>query len=374
MTTIYAIPMILWLSLLCLTFRPWSTREEVTCEAQEYKSKLPDLTSITVLIPARNEAQCVATTLQALALQGHFKKIILVDDQSTDGTGEIAENLGIENLVVLRGSSPPPGWTGKLWALHQASTQTESPLLLLLDADIELAPGLVPKLLELQKRENKALVSVMAQLSMISFWEKLLLPPFIYFFKLIYPFALSNNKKSRVAAAAGGVVLITQESLKASGGFQSIGGAIIDDCTLAKQVKQSGGLTWIGLTQSAKAIRPYNGLDEIWNMVARTAFAQLSYSSLLLLLCTVLMLVSFVLPLAALKELEPLTSFTGGVALAAMYFSFAPTIRFYKLPFYWILTLPFAALLFLMMTWTSAVRFWAGEKSSWKERSYSRED
>ena len=366
--------MLMWLCLLCLSFRPWSTKEQLSCEENDSGKELADLTAITVLIPARNEAQCIAATLKALDGQGRFNRIILVDDQSTDDTSLIAEKSGIKNLIVLRGSSPPPNWTGKLWALHQASEKADSPLLLLLDADIELAPGLVPELLKLQKNDNKALVSVMANLSMDSFWEKLLLPPFIYFFKLIYPFSLSNSKKSRVAAAAGGVILITQDALSTIGGFESIEGAIIDDCTLAKRVKKSGGLTWIGLTRSAKAIRPYCSLSEIWNMVARTAFAQLKYSNSLLLLCTTLMAISFCLPFLALRGLEPLPSIVGCCTLAAMYSSFAPTVRFYRLPFYWILTLPIAALLFLMMTWTSALRFWRGEKSQWKERSYSRED
>lgn len=359
----------LWIALLAVPWRPWSTRERIAPSAPKPDA---DLTDVTALVPARDEAPYVPTTLRALADQGRLARIVLVDDQSSDGTADTARSLGLENLLVVDGSAPPPGWSGKLWALHQGAALAETPLLLLLDADVELAPGLLNALRTRMRREGLALASIMARLHMETLWERLLLPPFIYFFKLIYPFALANDPSSRIAAAAGGCILVEKAQLDGIGGFESLHDAIIDDCTLAARIKRAGGRTWLGLSHGACAIRPAASLGNIWNMVARTAFTQLRYSGVLLGLCTVMLLVSFVVPLAALFSGEFATVACAFVALGAMALSYLPTVRYYGLPDAWVATLPLAAALFLAMTWTSAVRYWRGERSRWKSRSYER--
>ncbi|MGE4617197.1 MAG: glycosyltransferase, partial [Gammaproteobacteria bacterium] len=206
----------------------------------------------------------------------------------------------------------------------------------------------------------------------LTLWEKLLLPPFIYFFKLIYPFALSNRPASRIAAAAGGCILIETDKLREIGGFEALHGAIIDDCTLARLVKRAGGRTWIGLSRDVRAVRPYESLENIWNMVARSAFTQLRYSTLLLVLCSVLLLVSFVVPILALVSGSGMVKLAAITALAAMGLSYVPTIQYYGLPGFWVFSLPIAACFLLLMTWTSAVRYWGGERTRWKNRSYEK--
>ena len=223
-----------------------------------------DFSDTTALIPARDEARCIAETLTALARQGKLAGIILVDDQSSDGTGEIARNLRIDKLTVIDGSALPPGWSGKLWALEQAAQRVDTRYSLLLDADIALAPGMLAALRQRAADDDLQLASIMACLPMDTLWEKLLLPPFIYFFKLIYPFALSNRPTSRIAAAAGGCILIETDKLREIGGFEALHGAIIDDCTLARLIKRAGGRTWIGLSRDVRAVRPYASLENIW--------------------------------------------------------------------------------------------------------------
>ncbi|HCU89187.1 MAG TPA: hypothetical protein DGR97_04550 [Gammaproteobacteria bacterium] len=210
----------------------------------------------------------------------------------------------------------------------------------------------------------------MANLHMKSFWEKLLLPPFVYFFKLIYPFQLVSSPRSRVAAAAGGCALVRLDKLRSIGGFMSLKGAIIDDCSLARRIKESSGRIWIGLSNDARALRPYESLSSIWNMVARTAYTQLHYSYVLLIGCTVLMALSYLVPLIALFSDSSTTKFLGAIALTAMFGSYLPTVGYYRLPMYWVVTLPTAAMMFLAMTWTSAIRYVRGERSRWKNRSY----
>jgi hopene-associated glycosyltransferase HpnB len=205
---------------------------------------------------------------------------------------------------------------------------------------------------------------------MEGFWEKLLLPPFVYFFKLIYPFALANSPQSRVAAGAGGCALVGAEKLRAIGGFAAFKDAIIDDCTLARLIKESPGRIWIGLSNDARALRPYQSLASIWDMVARTAYTQLRYSRALLIGCTLLMVLSYLVPISALFSESRNAQLLGAIGLTAMLGSYLPTVRYYGLPTYWVLTLPAAAVLFLAMTWTSAIRYARGERSRWKNRSY----
>ncbi len=371
MFTLSCIAALMWLGLLCVPWRPWSTREQLHVPPAPGVAPA-DLGAVTVLIPARDEARCIAETLAAVAAQGPIAAIILIDDQSSDDTAAVAAAVELEALTIVQGSTPPPGWSGKLWALQQGYERANTPLLLLLDADIELQPGTLSALCARQRDERLALVSVMASLHMHSALERLLLPPFIYFFKLIYPFALANDPASRVAAAAGGCILIEKARLDSVGGFSALHDAIIDDCSLAGIVKRSGGRTWLGLSHAVRAIRPYSGLGEIWNMVARSAFTQLHYSLVLLLTCSALLLVSFVVPVLALGSGGAETAL-GITALFAMGLTYLPTLRYYNLPLVWSLTLPLAAGLFLAMTWHSALRYWSGERSRWKNRSYQRE-
>jgi hopene-associated glycosyltransferase HpnB len=359
-----------WVVVLILPSRPWSTRESLEADAGRCHEPLDD---ITVLIPARDEAKSLPRTLACLAEQGAGLDILIVDDQSSDGTGDIARRSGAAGIRTISGATLPEGWIGKVWAQSQARPFISRPLVLLLDADIALAPGLVATLRHRLREQRLGLASLMAELPMEGFWERLLMPAFVYFFKLIYPFRVANSASPRVAAAAGGCVLLETRALDAIGGFASLRDAIIDDCTLARRIKDAGFRTWIGLTRSVTSHRPYHGLGDIWRMVARTAFTQLRYSWTLLGLCTLLMVICFVTPVV--MSISPHLS-TRVIALGAwllMWLAYLPTLRFYDVPPAWGLLLPFIGLLFLAMTWDSARRYLGGERSAWRGRQYSTE-
>ena len=359
----------IWLTILLLPWRPWSTNEVL-----DVSSPLPevDLGDITVLIPARNEAETIKATLPALTAQGRGLNIILIDDQSSDGTGQVARKAVDENLLIIKGKSLPSGWTGKLWALEQGRSHIRTPFTLLLDADIEPLPGIIGELKRAMQERDVQLISLMAELRMETFWERLLMPAFIYFFKLLYPFRLSNTGTSRVAAAAGGCILLETRLLHEIGGFDSLRGELIDDCALARRIKTLGYKTWIGLTHSVRSIRPYEKLRTIWEMVARTAFTQLNYSGLLLALCTAIMVLSFVVPGLGLFLPSGMAKFFSALGLAIMILCYLPTLKFYGLPGRWALALPLIGILYLAMTWTSAMRYWLGGGSHWKGRAYSK--
>jgi hopene-associated glycosyltransferase HpnB len=359
----------IWLAIVLLPWRPWGTREFLDTVAS---SPEEDLSDITVLIPARNEAKLIETTLSRLKLQGLHLSIILIDDQSTDSTTRIARKLADPNLHIITGEPLPPGWSGKLWALEQGSHHVTTPLTLLIDADIELRPGILTVLRMKMKEDGLQFISLMAALQMVSFWERLLMPAFIFFFKLLYPFRLSNSKFVKVAAAAGGCILLETRLIEEIGSFKALRGELIDDCALAKKVKLLGCKIWIGLTHSVCSLRSYDHLSGIWNMVARTAFSQLRYSVLLLLLCTTIMMTAFWLPFVGLLFPTAIAKFISAAALCGMVLIYLPTLKFYGLSSGWGVAMPLIGTLFLGMTWASAVRFWQGKGSRWKGRSYTK--
>ena len=358
---------IIWVCILFLPWRPWSTRESLEATAG---SGDDDLSRVTVLIPARNEEKTIARTLLSLAGQGRNHRIILIDDQSTDSTVAEARKLELKNLMILEGQPLPEGWTGKLWALQQGLEHAQTGQLLLLDADIELVPGTLAALLDKLEKDNLQMVSLMAFLRMESFWEKLLMPAFIYFFKLLYPFRLSNSDSKLIAAAAGGCILIRKEMLNTIGGFAVLRNALIDDCTLARCVKNHGGKTWLGLTHSARSHRQYNDLKTIWDMVARTAYTQLHYSVGLLVVCSLLLLTAYLLPLISLFVAGKTGVLLAVTSLAIMAGTYLPTLTYYNINIFWAFSLPAIATLYLLMTWASAIRYWRGTSAIWKERSY----
>jgi hopene-associated glycosyltransferase HpnB len=358
-----------WPCILLFPWKPASTRERLDSDDA---SPQPDLSDVTVLIPARDEAESIARTLAALEQQGQNLAVIVIDDQSSDGTADFAKGSFRGNLRVLPGKELPADWVGKLWALEQGREVVTTELILLLDADIELDPGTIGALKAKTKDEELDLVSLMAELRMQTVWEKILSPAFIFFFKLLYPFAVGNNPRSRLGVAAGGCVLIRADKLEAIGGFSALKTSIIDDCELAKRVKQLGGKTWIGLTHSAKSQRPYPSLGCFWNMVARTAFTQLQYSVPLLLLTTLLMVLVFWYPILGLAHRSMLVRTASWLGLVSMWAAYLPVVRFYRQGPFLVITLPFVALLYLSMTWSSAVRYWRGQRSQWKGRSYGR--
>ncbi|MGZ3534408.1 MAG: glycosyltransferase [Thermodesulfobacteriota bacterium] len=358
---------LIWLGILLLPWRPWTTREVLDSPSSPLDS---DLSDITVLIPARNEAHVIGTTLSSLRTQGHGLTVILVDDRSTDGTVAVAQASRTENLHIVSGESLPEHWSGKLWALEQGFRHVDTPLTLLLDADIGLAPGIIRVLRRKLKENSLQFISLMAHMRMAGFWECLLMPAFVYFFKMLYPFHLSNSSFTGVAAAAGGCILLETRVIQEVGGFKAIRNELIDDCALAKRVKGLGCRTWIGLTHSVHSLRSYEDLAGIWEMVARTGFCQLRYSAILLVMTTAIMLLVFWLPVAGLFFPAIIAKIVSAGAFGALILSYLPTLRFYRQSRSWALALPLIATLYLAMTWSSAIRFWFGEGSTWKGRFY----
>ncbi|HUQ53999.1 MAG TPA: glycosyltransferase, partial [Gammaproteobacteria bacterium] len=369
-----ALALLAWLAVLSAPHQPHRARERLEADP----AAADDLSSVNVLIPARDEAAVIGRTVAALHAQGRRLEVVVIDDQSSDDTRGAATRVARPDLPlrVLAGRPLPEGWAGKLWALEQGLAVVERPYVLLLDADIELAPHTVPALLAAALERDATLVSLLAELHCTTLWEKLLSPAFVLFFKLLYPFAWSNDARKATAAAAGGCMLVRTDVLREIGGFAAIRGALIDDCTLAAALKHSRPPIWLGMTHSVRSLRVYATLDDFWRMVSRSAFTQLRYSTAWLLAATLLMGVTLLVPVAGVAagivagDRWLLASAAAAwLATGAVYW---PVVAFYRLSPAWAATLPVAAVLFLAMTWSSAIGYWRGTRASWKARDYAR--
>ncbi|MCN9240379.1 glycosyltransferase [Streptomyces sp. RY43-2] len=343
--------------------------------------------SVCVVVPARDEAAVLPDSLPSLLAQDYpgRAEVFLVDDGSSDGTGELARELARRHgglpLTVGSPGEPPAGWTGKLWAVRHGialARAREPEYLLLTDADIAHAPDSLRELVAAAHGGGFDLVSQMARLRVESVWERLVVPAFVYFFSQLYPFRWIAVRGSRTAAAAGGCVLLRADAAERARIPDSIRQAVIDDVALARAVKTSGGHIWLGLADRVESVRPYPRLHDLWRMVSRSAYAQLRHSPPLLLGTVLGLALVYLVPSAALVAGivtgDVAAMVVGGLAKLVMTVTYLPMLRYYRQPAWLALSLPFTAVLYLLMTVDSAVQHYRGRGAAWKGRTYARPD
>ncbi len=371
---------LVWLYLAMLRGGFWRADVRDT-SAQNAQQEIEAWPRIGVVIPARNEVDVLGESLRSV-LQLRYAgelSIVVVDDHSHDGTGALARRLADEraalhHVSVISATALPDGWTGKLWAIHQGIEHLERAIdppafILLTDADICYTEGTLSFLVAKATQENLSLTSLMAKLRCDSDAERLLIPAFIFFFQMLYPFPWVADRGRKTAAAAGGCMLIRRSALAEAGGVEAIRSALIDDCSLARNLKRRGAV-WLGLTDRVSSLRAYPALADIRHMVVRTAYAQLLFSPTLLVLTVVSMSITFLAP-PLLLLLGPATAKL--LALAAwvtMTLLFQPTLRFYRVSAWYGLALPVIAALYLMFTLESAYQCIRGRGGAWKGRAY----
>ncbi len=364
------VSLLIWLYLFLLHGRFWLSTPELQPLAP---TQCPD---VDIIVPARDEAETIGRVIASLLAQdyaGRFR-VILVDDASSDGTAAIAAGVAPAgaSLRILTGQPKPPGWSGKLWAVSQGIAQSDAPVLLLADADIVHDPRHLATLVGRLESSALDMVSEMVRLNCVSVAERALVPAFVYFFQMLYPFARVNDARSRVAAAAGGTVLLRRFALDRIGGIASIKGALIDDVTLAKSVKR-GGAIYLGHSGLATSIRPYPHLSDIWHMITRTAFTQLRYSGALLLLTLLGLTLVWWVPAGEAIAGQGWQRACGAAAFVLAGLSFLPTLRRYGRSPLWSLALPLIALFYMAATLSSALNYWRGSGARWKNRDYGEE-
>jgi hopene-associated glycosyltransferase HpnB len=389
LTVIAGLSLAIWFYLLALRGGFWRADQRLDAEPGAPQA----WPAVAVLVPARDEAEVIAPALAALLAQdypGPFQ-VVLIDDHSRDATAAIAGRATADaqaagRLRVIAAPELAPGWTGKLWALQCGLADAdaalpEAPYLWLSDADIAPGPATLRRLVAKAESGGLNLVSLMVALSCRGLWERLLIPPFIYFFQMLYPFPWVNDPAKGTAAAAGGCVLLRRDALARAGGFAAIRGALIDDCALARAIKAlapaegGGGGIWLGLATVSRSIRPYRGLGEIWRMVARNAYTQLRHSPLLLLGTLLAMTLTFLAPPLVVLTTgihdDGVAVFLAASAWLLMALSAVPTLRLYRQPAWLAALLPLAAAFYCVMTVDSARRHWRGRGGAWKDRVHS---
>jgi hopene-associated glycosyltransferase HpnB len=373
----------------------WRTGHRLPAVAAEpAPGAWPDVVAV---VPARNEAGILPETLPALLAQeypGKFR-VILVDDGSDDGTGKLAAGLGEKTareggaeLTVLPGKPRPDGWAGKVWAMSQGFTEAgagddSDGYILFTDADIAWTPGALRRLVAAAEGDDRQLLSQMVLLRAAAGWEKVVVPAFVYFFAQLYPFRHASDPRSRTAASAGGCQLIKRSALAKAGGPEPIRGALIDDVSLARLLKRDGNRCWLGLTTDITSARPYPGLADLWQMIARSAYDQLRYNPLLLAGTIIGLLLLYAVPpagtLAGLIAVAAgatgpgtaLAGFAGLAGWALMAASYVPMLRLYRLSPLRAPSLPLIAILYAAMTADSARRHYAGRTVAWRDLSAS---
>ncbi len=341
----------------------WRSRPQLPPDTP---GEFPD---IDIIVPARDESETIGAAIGSLLVQnyaGRFR-VILVDDNSTDDTAALAGTA--PNLQVIRLHAKPAGWSGKLWALHQGAAASRAPVLLFTDADIVHDPQHLSSLVAHMLRARLDLVSEMVRLNCASLAERALVPAFVYFFQMLYPFGKVNNPRSHVAAAAGGTVLIRREALQRIGGIDAIKHSLIDDVALASALKKFGPI-FLGHSGLAASIRPYPRFADIWQMISRTAFTQLRHSAALLALTLLGLTLVWLVPAAAALFGHGWQSAAGLLAFGLSAASYLPTLSRYARNRLWALALPLIALFYMAATCGSALDYWRGRGARWKSRDY----
>ena len=368
-----ALALAVWVYLLLFRGGFWRARERDDRGEAPEPDRWP---AVTAVVPARDEADVIGRSIGGLLAQdypGEFR-VILVDDNSADGTAAAARRLnGAGRLEVIDGAPLAAGWTGKLWAQSQgvarASAGRPPPkYLLLTDADIVHAPETLRKLVARAEAGGLALTSLMVRLTVETWAERLLIPAFVFFFDMLYPFAWVNDPRRATAAAAGGCMLVDRAALTAAGGLEAIRGKIIDDCNLGALMKRQGPI-WLGLTLRARSLRPYASFEDIARMVSRSAYAQLNFSPWLLLGTVAGMAIVYLAaPILAVFG-DGLARWAGLAAWLAMALAFQPILRLYGRSPLWGFALPAIGALYTAFTIRSAVETWQGRGGMWKGRA-----
>jgi len=336
--------------------------------------------NIVAVIPARDEAAGIGRTVSSLLAPDAYPgrlDLILVDDHSTDDTAAIARQAasavgGTGRLTVIGGAALPPGWTGKLWAVQQGFERArvavpDATWVLLTDGDIAHDAGELRALVAHAVLRELHLASLMVHLHCRTWPERMLIPAFVFFFGMLYPFGWVNRPTHPMAAAAGGCMLVRRATLERIGGVSGFRSALIDDCALAAAVKPLGPI-WLGHAEATHSLRVYGRFREIWAMIARTAYTQLRHSPLLLLGTVIGMAITYLVPVAF--GLTPTTAAPLAMtAWLAMALAFQPILLHYRRSPFWRLALPLIALFYLAATIGSAVQHWRGRGGQWKGRA-----
>jgi hopene-associated glycosyltransferase HpnB len=367
-----------WLYLIAARGHFWRA---IPREDRETNAEPPLWPKVTIIVPARDEAVLITQSLSSLFDLDYpgVMNVILIDDQSQDGTAALAKSLAVAHnesrLTVMSGRQASAGWSGKLWAMQQGLDAARDPLqspryVLFTDADIVLAKDTLKRLVARAESSGLVVVSLMAKLHCKSLAERCLIPAFVFFFQMLYPFQWINRRDRTEAAAAGGCMLVRYDDLRAAGGLAAIRSCLIDDCALAQLLKPLGPI-WLGLSRRVHSLRTYPRFDDIGQMVRRSAYEQLGRSPLLLIMTIAGMALTYVAPPVLALAASGLARIIGISVWVVMALAFQPILRFYRLSSLWGVLLPAISSIYMVFTLQSAYQHFRGRGGYWKGRMHA---
>lgn len=386
MLLLIGVSFVIWIGLIFFHGGFWRRGPILYPLAERQKKNRIIWPEVHIIVPARDEAETIETVISSLLKQDYMGRydITLVDDESTDGTNILIQKLKKtlpedqqNKIQIINAGSRPQGWSGKLWALSQGidgvkrKKLSKDAFFFFTDADIYHEPSHLTSLVNKSLEDDLAQVSEMVKLRCESLFEKALIPAFIFFFCMLYPFSRVNKASSSVAAGAGGSVLIRQTALQKIGGISALKNALIDDVTLAALVKKACGKIYLGHSSQAISLRPYDSIESIWHMITRSAYVQLRYSIGWLIVTIILMTFVWFLPFLGTVFAKGIVQHVALLTYMISIASFIPTLSRFQISFFWIFALPFIALFYLMATIGSAINYYRGKGMVWKGRAYT---
>jgi len=373
----------IWLSLTFTRAWFWRFRTRSSVRRGSLARAPSELPQVVAVIPARDEAAHIGGCVTALLKQsyrGPFS-LVVVDDSSSDGTAQAARHAAAtlgqdERLSVISARALPEGWSGKVWAQSEgcehlkqaiASGAPAATYLWFTDADIVHRPDVLTGLVSEAQADGLVLNSHMVHLRCQSLAERSLVPAFVFFFAMLYPFEAVSDPRRRTAAAAGGSMLVERLALDRAGGMNTVRKALIDDCAMGAMLKQQGPIR-LALGHSSFSIRPNPGFIDIWRMVARTAYTQLRYSPLILAATVIGLVITYLAPPVLALAGHGVAAGVAALTWALMAICFFPITRVYRRSPAWGLALPAIATFYLCATLGSAWQHWRGRGGVWKDR------
>jgi glycosyltransferase involved in cell wall biosynthesis len=226
----------------------------------------PVADSVTAIVPARNEEAVIASCIESLARQPEIAEILVVNDQSADGTVSVVHRLmeKIPNLRLLESAELPDGWVGKNHALWIGALQAKGAWLLFTDADAEHESNSAARALQIAKEHNAALVSFSPQQITQNWYEKALIPYIYVRLAKHFSYENVNDPNSRAAAANGQFLMIRRDVYDGIGGHAGVAGEVLEDVAFAVRLKAAGHRIWFGSGEGIVRVRMYHSFDAMW--------------------------------------------------------------------------------------------------------------
>jgi glycosyltransferase involved in cell wall biosynthesis len=328
--------------------------------------------SVSAIVPARNEESVIATCIESLASQPEIGEILVVNDQSSDGTANVIRGLmqKIPKLRLLEANDLPDGWVGKNYALWVGVQQAKGIWLLFTDADAEHEPNSAARVLQIASEQNAGLVSFSPEQITTTWYEKALIPYIYLRLANRFSYEAVNDPKSTAAAANGQFLMIRRDVYDQIGGHTAVAGEILEDVAIAIRAKSARHRIWFTSGKGLVRVRMYRSFEAMWQgwkknlyrlmggtpwTVIRETESSLPWIPFLLLLAG--WKYPFLLFIAVLFLIARQTSY--GLDLARNQYPFS--LIFYYVP---------AVLIYVGLLWAS-YRSHANGRIEWKGREYS---